>query len=182
MPNRIKYPVIDGQKFCAGCEVLRPIEEFKPYGNHFMPKCKACVKLYAASYRRRPEVKQAAAEYVRKYRSIPANRQSINERTKKWRSKPYTKVKRNETRRKWTAKEKQRAVEYMGGKCVCCGYSKCLHALEFHHLDPQHKETTTGGGIVPHWTLERNKKELAKCVLVCVRCHREIHAGVRHLE
>jgi hypothetical protein len=27
-------------------------------------------------------------------------------------------------------------------------------------------------------SVEKNKKELDKCILVCVRCHREIHAGV----
>jgi len=31
-------------------------------------------------------------------------------------------------------------VEEAGGRCVLCGYSRCLRALEFHHLDPKTKE------------------------------------------
>ena len=30
-------------------------------------------------------------------------------------------------------KLKQQAVKYLGGKCICCGYNKCIAALEFHH-------------------------------------------------
>lgn len=28
------------------------------------------------------------------------------------------------------------AIAYKGGKCQCCGYDKCIQALEFHHIDP----------------------------------------------
>jgi len=34
-------------------------------------------------------------------------------------------------------KIKVKAVEYKGGKCNSCGYSKCLDALHFHHRDEQ---------------------------------------------
>ena len=32
--------------------------------------------------------------------------------------------------------------EVRGGKCIRCGYNKCLKALEFHHLDPSKKDFT----------------------------------------
>lgn len=32
------------------------------------------------------------------------------------------------------------SIEYKGGKCSVCGYSKCKGALEFHHLDPKEKD------------------------------------------
>ena len=35
---------------------------------------------------------------------------------------------------------KQALVELCGGKCVACGYSKCIAALEFHHRDPAKKD------------------------------------------
>lgn len=35
---------------------------------------------------------------------------------------------------------KEKLVAYLGGKCICCGYSKCMDALEFHHLDASKKE------------------------------------------
>lgn len=38
-------------------------------------------------------------------------------------------------------------IEYMGGKCVRCGYDKCQAALEFHHLDPSKKD--------PNWIRSR---------------------------
>src|SRR4051812_34282916 len=34
---------------------------------------------------------------------------------------------------------KKRAVEYLGGACKRCGYSKCSNALSFHHRDPSQK-------------------------------------------
>jgi hypothetical protein len=39
-------------------------------------------------------------------------------------------------------------VEYKGGKCECCGYDKCIAALEFHHLDPTTKESKNLGTTV----------------------------------
>lgn len=71
---------------------------------------------------------------------------------------------------------KTKAVEYKGGKCVVCGYDRCLAALDFHHLDPKDKD--------PDWNLMKNrafegiKRELDKCVLVCNRCHVEAHQGL----
>ncbi len=77
-------------------------------------------------------------------------------------------------------KMKLKAVQYMGGKCKCCGYSICLAALEFHHLDPSQKDFgISEGGIPRNW--EKVKKELDKCILVCNRCHTEIHAGFRNI-
>ena len=35
---------------------------------------------------------------------------------------------------------KERAVYVLGEKCACCGYNKCIKALDFHHLDPKQKE------------------------------------------
>ena len=71
-------------------------------------------------------------------------------------------------------KLKEMSVEYKGGKCSICGYSKCINALEFHHLDPNEKDFGIGtNGHTRTW--ERTKKELDKCIIVCANCHREIH-------
>lgn len=69
---------------------------------------------------------------------------------------------------------KLKAVEYKGGKCECCGYSKCVQALEFHHLNPNEKDFAIAIKTLP-W--EETKKELDKCIMVCANCHREIHYG-----
>ena len=40
------------------------------------------------------------------------------------------------------AKLKERVVYVLGGQCQCCGYDKCISALELHHLNPEEKELT----------------------------------------
>jgi hypothetical protein len=63
-------------------------------------------------------------------------------------------------------------VRYKGGKCVKCGYSKCLAALDFHHLDPEAKRF-----CVSQYTGKEPEElliEIEKCVLLCSNCHREI--------
>jgi hypothetical protein len=71
---------------------------------------------------------------------------------------------------------KKRAVEYMGGKCVKCGYDRCVWSLQFHHLDPTKKEFNISSVKIRSW--DKIKAELEKCVLICSNCHGEIHAGL----
>ena len=71
---------------------------------------------------------------------------------------------------------KKRAIDYKGGKCQVCGYSRCLRALKFHHLDPTKKEFGIAGNHCFVWS--RLVIELDKCVLICGNCHDEIHDGL----
>ena len=73
-----------------------------------------------------------------------------------------------------TGKDKVRElkIEY-GGKCSCCGYDKCFDALEFHHIDPKEKDFHLGRGR--GFNIEKIRKELDKCILVCRNCHTELH-------
>jgi hypothetical protein len=72
-------------------------------------------------------------------------------------------------------KLKQKAINYKGGKCEKCGYSKCTAALDFHHVEPEHKDFAIAkSGITRSW--DKIKIELDKCILVCANCHREEHA------
>ena len=43
-------------------------------------------------------------------------------------------------------KFKRLAIEYKGGKCICCGYDKYDGALDFHHIDPSQKDFNLGAG------------------------------------
>ncbi len=71
-------------------------------------------------------------------------------------------------------KLKLNALEYKGGKCEKCGYSKCSRALEFHHLDPSEKDFgISNKGHTRPW--ETIRSELDKCLLLCSNCHAEIH-------
>lgn len=72
-------------------------------------------------------------------------------------------------------KVKLMSIAYKGGKCQICGYNRCNEALDFHHLDPSEKDFSLSG---QHKPIELLKKEVDKCILLCCRCHREIHAGV----
>ena len=87
-----------------------------------------------------------------RYRCKKCNIESINER------------------RRFLKKE---LVRYKGGKCEICGYDDCIAALEFHHLNPEEKDFGIGNGNIK--SLEKLKKEVDKCILVCNRCHKEIH-------
>lgn len=68
---------------------------------------------------------------------------------------------------------KIKAVQYKGGKCVFCGYSKCMRSLHFHHLDSTKKDLAIGSSRSHAWS--KLKEELDKCILVCSNCHGEIH-------
>ena len=71
---------------------------------------------------------------------------------------------------------KERLVYVSGGKCQCCGYDKCIQALEFHHLNPKEKDFTIAANTNIGW--DTAKAEIQKCILVCANCHREIHSGL----
>ncbi len=77
-------------------------------------------------------------------------------------------LKQNRARR--TA-QKQRLVDFYGGKCVDCGYNKHLAALEFDHVREDKGSDlaimlSSGAG----W--DALVVEANKCDLVCANCHR----------
>ena len=76
-------------------------------------------------------------------------------------------------------KTKQKCVDYKGGCCQACGFSKHNSALEFHHLDPSQKDF--GIGSKTSKPFESLKAELDKCALLCSNCHRMVHAGALSL-
>lgn len=78
-------------------------------------------------------------------------------------------------------KTKELLVEYKGGKCEICGYDRCIGALEFHHINPEEKEFGIGQKGYTR-SMEKNKAEADKCILVCANCHREIHEGLVNLD
>lgn len=77
-------------------------------------------------------------------------------------------------------KHRQMAYDMFGRECKICGYSKCLNALEYHHLDPSLKEGNPSKILYRSW--DRVVKELSGCVLLCANCHREAHSGLLDLK
>jgi hypothetical protein len=68
-------------------------------------------------------------------------------------------------------------VEEAGGRCVLCGYDRCLRALEFHHRDPSEKTFALGFAGVTR-SLAAAREEARKCVLLCSNCHAEVEDGI----
>lgn len=68
---------------------------------------------------------------------------------------------------------KEEAICTLGGKCVRCGYDKCIAAFDFHHKDLTEKDPDFAK--MKNWSFERKKSEVEKCELLCANCHREEH-------
>ena len=80
---------------------------------------------------------------------------------------PYKdKTKRREYQKLWVRK---RRLEFFGGKhCKECGST---NKLQLHHKNPKEK-------IAHHiwsWSKERRDKEIAKCIVLCQKCHLKLH-------
>lgn len=73
-------------------------------------------------------------------------------------------------------KFKRECVAYKGGKCDRCGYSRCIAALEFHHVDPSKKEFEISVYVRRNGQFDDAlRRELDQCRMVCANCHREEH-------
>ena len=94
------------------------------------------------------------------------------EKEKDRRSYQKNKVWINKNSKARSKAQKQRCVDYLGGKCMICGYNKCLGAMDFHHREPSEKEFSI---TQVRYKLEKLKPELDKCDLLCSNCHKEIH-------
>jgi hypothetical protein len=70
------------------------------------------------------------------------------------------------------------AIEYKGGKCMICGYGRCVGALDLHHIGDKKFNFSTDA-YLHSWKVI--KTELDKCVLLCSNCHRELHNGLINL-
>ncbi len=79
----------------------------------------------------------------------------------------------------WRRRTKKTLIEYKGGRCERCGYNKDYPSVyEFHHRNPDEKEfsiSRRGSN-----SIEKLKKEVDKCDLVCSNCHAEIHEDLRN--
>lgn len=71
---------------------------------------------------------------------------------------------------------KIKSLEYLGGKCVKCGYNSSPNALDFHHLEEDKKSFTIGSSYNLSWG--KIKQELDKCEILCANCHREHHGHI----
>ena len=66
--------------------------------------------------------------------------------------------------------------EIIGCQIPGCGYNTTGSAIDFHHINPATKIFCVGAKI--HYSKIRVRAEIAKCCVLCCRCHREFHAGI----
>lgn len=81
----------------------------------------------------------------------------------------------NDYRNKSRQKLKRFVDEYKKNSgCKTCGYNKCASALIFHHHQ-YNKEAKISRLVGSGAGLERVKKEIEKCNVMCSNCHLEFH-------
>jgi predicted nucleic acid-binding Zn ribbon protein len=66
-------------------------------------------------------------------------------------------------------------IDYLGGCCKVCKYNKNLSALEFHHRDPNIKDSQLDIRTLSNRSMKYILEEISKCDLLCSNCHREYH-------
>lgn len=59
--------------------------------------------------------------------------------------------------------------------CTMCP-EKRTPCLDFHHVDGNEKEAAISRAVHTAWSIEKIKKEIEKCIVVCKNCHAMIHA------
>lgn len=70
---------------------------------------------------------------------------------------------------------REKIVSHMGGKCAICKYVGFPSTYDLHHYDPRTKGYSISQRVAK---FEKLLPELEKCVLLCCRCHREVHEGL----
>lgn len=73
---------------------------------------------------------------------------------------------------------KQRAVDYMGGKCQKCEITGDPSIFDFHHKIPEEKDFDLASKKLS--SFDTIKPELDKCMLLCACCHRLVHVAERN--
>lgn len=64
--------------------------------------------------------------------------------------------------------------------CLFCGYNENSESLGFHH--PENNKEFQVSDAVPGMSLEKIKKEMDKCIILCRSCHTKLHNELRKLK
>ncbi len=59
--------------------------------------------------------------------------------------------------------------------CLLCP-EKANCCLDFHHV--RDKEVCVSVAVYLAYSIDKLKKEMDKCILLCANCHRKLHAGL----
>ena len=147
-------------------EVLKLVANNKEYMKKYYQEHKEQYKEY---YKRlSPENKEHKLEYNKKYRI--KNREKEKERSKIYYR--NNREKEKERKKQHLKESHQYLNNYKLSKgCSICGYNKCPESLCFHHNG--NKEFSLN--LAHCRSLEKVKKEMEKCTILCMNCHQELH-------
>ena len=82
----------------------------------------------------------------------------------------------------WRKNTKERLIKGFGGCCNKCQYKDYSGALDFHHIDPKTKKFTIASALASPKSWDLILEEALKCVMLCNRCHSELHGGLWSLD
>lgn len=156
-----------GTVLCLKCNQWKPFSSFtasRDVPGMYKSSCKDCESL-AARVRSQERKQSGVCTHCGK-RPIGSISKVYCDHCKKIQSKSSLDNKR---------KNKAKAIQLLGGKCVDCGLRTDKHAVyDFHHLPGEPKTAEIGNLLFFKWaTIVR---ELRSCVLLCANCHRIRHA------
>ena len=114
-------------------------------------------------------------EYNKQY--AKDNREKYNEYSRKWRKNNPEKARNYDKQRDRERRKYLQEYKLLKG-CSVCGYNKCANALDFHHDGD--KDFTISN--TTKTSIDKLKREMDKCIVICCRCHRELHDKEKHLE
>lgn len=80
------------------------------------------------------------------------------------------KVKRNKTSEWYEEFKKDK-------KCLFCDEDESV-CLDFHHINDETKDFNLANMRYSTYSINKIKKEIDKCIIVCSNCHRKIHKGI----
>lgn len=184
-------PFTDGANIeCKQCGEIKPVSEFyaSPQTvSGYLGQCKACLRANRRARRgtvRPPRHERyfdgAALECTKCERVLPLS-EFHRDRTAKFGYSQWCKACRKLTRGHaegtYNPAFKQELIDLLGGKCAICGFDTYLTALQFHHVDPDDKNTLISKLLKRYNEIcQELLDELDKCCLLCANCHQALHA------
>jgi hypothetical protein len=159
--KKFEVPRYESQKYCSqSCSGKANINCSKAWNMPQAPKKRKVKKIICEN------CNEAVETTRRKYCSKKCAK------AKQWEN---GKVEHKIKRKHRGLSRKQLVIDYKGGKCIKCGYSKCIRAMTFHHRDPSQKVFTLDQSKLYQKTWAEILIEADKCDLLCFNCHMEEH-------
>jgi len=150
-------------KECSICGETKSLTEFYKRDEGYRNDCKECNKLRNKKYR---DTQSVDSDFYKiKWQREKIKMELHPERVEK--RKLYHKN-RKENIKNYIKKYKETHI------CISCGESH-ISTLDFHHKDSTSKENTINVLYKNGCSMDKIKKEINKCVILCSNCHRKLH-------